>query len=135
MIMADLSRTRKEPTLPVPIKPAEQLVEELERDLDALVSGVNGKEPSPRVPRTMTKPEGLGEEIAKSMVESALAAQLEVQNHLEQTRVRADKIREDIKNWADEHDALVKRFQELGKSTLDSYRAYTDKGGSESTSG
>jgi ubiquinone biosynthesis protein UbiJ len=125
--MADMLRTRKEPTLPVPVEPADQLVGEVERNLNAFISGVNGKEPASRVPRVMTKPEGLGQEIAKAMVESAEAALTEAQNHLEQTKMRAEKICEDVRSWAEGHDALVKRFQELGKSTLESYRAYNNE--------
>jgi hypothetical protein len=140
--MADMSRIRREPMLPMQPKPVamndpgEVVMADVEKELKPLVRGMNIAAPPPPIPRELTKPEGLGQEIAKSMVEAAEAVSNEVQSHLEQTRMRAEKIREDIKNWADEHDALVKRFQELGKSTLESYRVYTkenslpDEGGS-----
>jgi transcriptional accessory protein Tex/SPT6 len=116
---------RKEPTLLPKVK-TEAMLSEVEGELKALVNGVNIAAPPPPIPREITKPEGLGEEIAKAMIESAQAALTEAQNHLQQTQAHAEKIREDVRSWADNHDALVKRFQELGKSMLDSYRTYTN---------
>jgi hypothetical protein len=128
--MANTPSIRREPNLSRESRIG-AVMNDIEEELQSMVNGTNlpattNIQAPPEVPREITKPEGLGMEIAKAMEEAAEAALVEAQNHLQKTKIDAEKIREDVKAWADKHDALVKRFQDLGKSTLESYRKYTE---------
>jgi uncharacterized coiled-coil DUF342 family protein len=116
---------RREPILPMPIKSGEQLVGEIEHEINSLV---HQEAKTAVVTREATAPERLGEELSKAILAVANEALVEVQAFVQQAQARADKIREDAKAFAAEHEEFMNRFRELGNETLSSHKKYTDGG-------
>jgi TRAP-type mannitol/chloroaromatic compound transport system substrate-binding protein len=117
---------RKEPTLPMPAKSGEELLGEIEDEISSIV---RQDQSNSIATREMTAPERLGEELAKAILAVANETLAEVQTFAQQAQARADKIREDAKAFAKEHEEFMARFHELGNAMLSSHKKYTDTKG------
>jgi len=101
-----------------------QHVDALIENVNSAVKELNGRREPPRPPREVPPFVNLAEQLAASIMESAKQALTEAENHMEQAKAYAGKLREEIKEQAKAHADLTKRIEEFGHTVLTAHERF-----------
>jgi uncharacterized coiled-coil DUF342 family protein len=121
--MTQMTRNEPKINLPAELTP----LSEVEHQLEDFIRGVNESTPPTKEPREITHFEKLGSELSSALIAAHQDLVNEVHNKLEEIKTWAEKINQEIKVKALEHERLTERVRNFGASLLDAHNRFHSK--------
>ena len=95
------------------VEPIAPPLENIDRELNSLIQGLNNSTPSAVAPRELTTAERISHDLGKELISDAQNLLTEAQNLLKDDEAFAEHVKNEVKRRADRHASFLARLHKL----------------------